>query len=71
MEHEGMTFDRIAIDPAICLGKPRVCGTRITVEFVLKLLRNGCAVDEIVHDYPELTAADISECVAYRAELRA
>ncbi len=65
-EHEDMTFDRIVTDPAICLGKPRVRGTRITVEFVLKLLRNGCAVDEIVSDYPELTAADISQCVAFR-----
>lgn len=66
-----MTFDRIAIDPAICLGKPRVRGTRITVEFVLKLLRSGCAVDEIVDDYPELTEADISQCVAFTAKLPA
>lgn len=65
-EHADMAFDRIATNPAICLGKPRVRGTRITVEFVLKLLRNGCAVDEIVSDYPELTAADIGQCVAFR-----
>ena len=65
-EHEEMTFERIAIDPEICLGKPRVRGTRITVEFVLKLLRSGCTVDEVIRDYPELSTADIRECVAYR-----
>ena len=61
------TFDRIAIDPEICLGEPRVRGTRITVEFVLKLMRSGCSVDEVACDYPELTVADIRQCVAYGA----
>lgn len=64
-ENSGQPCDRIAIDPAICLGKPRVRGTRITVEFVLKLLRSGCTADEVVRDYPELSPADIRRCVSY------
>ena len=36
-----MPFDRIAVDPAICQGRARVSGTRITVAFVLKLMGNG------------------------------
>ena len=61
-------FDRIAIDPEICLGKPRVRGTRITVEFILKLLRSGCTANDVVGDYPELTLVNVRQCVAYREE---
>ena len=64
-----MKFDRITIDPAVCLGKPRVRGTRITVEFVLKLIASGCATDEIASDYPELAPADVRQCAAYGAWL--
>lgn len=64
-----MKFDRITIDPAVCLGKPRVRGTRITVEFVLKLVSSGCTTDEIASDYPELVPADVRQCAAYGAWL--
>jgi uncharacterized protein (DUF433 family) len=64
-----MKFDRITIDPAVCLGKPRVRGTRITVEFVLKLIASGCSADEIASDYPELVLADVHQCAAYGAWL--
>lgn len=64
-----MKFDRITIDPAVCLGKPRVRGTRITVEFVLKLMASGCTADEIANEYPELVPADVQQCAAYGAWL--
>ena len=67
-EYEETPFERIAIDPEICLGKPRVRGTRMTVEFVLKLMRSGCSVDDMIRDYPELTVDDIHQCVAYGAD---
>ena len=64
-----MKFNRITIDPAVCLGKPRVRGTRITVEFVLKLMASGCTAAEIANDYPELVPADVHQCAAYGAWL--
>ena len=64
-----MKLDRITVDPAVCLGKPRVRGTRITVEFVLKLMASGCTADEIANDYPELAPADVHQCAAYGAWL--
>ena len=64
-----MKFDRITIDPAVCLGKPRVRGTRITVEFVLKLIASGCTADEIAGDYPELVPDDVHQCASYGAWL--
>ena len=64
-----MSFDRIRIDPEICRGRATVRGTRITVEFVLKLLGNGYAADDIVKEYPELSVADIAQCATYGAWL--
>ena len=64
-----MPFDRIAIDPAICQGRARVSGARITVEFVLKLIGNGYTPAEIVAAYPILTETDIRQCATYGAWL--
>ena len=60
-----MEFDRISIDPEICRGRATVRGTRITVEFVLKLLGNGYGARDIVREYPGLTFSDIAECASY------
>ena len=62
-----MDFDRIRIAPEICRGRATVRGTRITVEFVLKLIGNGYTADEIVGAYPELTTGDVHRCAAYVA----
>ena len=62
-------LDRITVDPNICMGKATVRGTRITVEFVLKLLGNGYTDDDIVLAYPELDGADVHQCAAYGAWL--
>ncbi len=64
-----MNWDRITIDPEVCFGKARVRGTRITVEFVLKLMSNGYNASDIVHAYPELTPADVFQCASYGAWL--
>jgi uncharacterized protein (DUF433 family) len=37
--------DRIAIDPEIHFGKPCVAGTRIPVQSVLELIREGLYAD--------------------------
>lgn len=64
-----MKFDRITIDPGVCSGKARVRGTRITVEFVLKLMSNGYDAKDIAHAYPELTPDDVFQCASYGAWL--
>ena len=64
-----MPFDRIAVDPAICQGRARVSGTRITVAFVLKLMGNGYTPAAIMDAYPMLADADIRQCAAYGAWL--
>ena len=47
--------ERIAVNPNIHFGKPCVAGTRITVQSVLELVREGLSFEEIIQDYyPEL-----------------
>ena len=36
-------------------GKPRVAGTRISIEFLLECLAAGMTIPEIVEEYPTLT----------------
>ncbi|HYM13475.1 MAG TPA: DUF433 domain-containing protein [Bryobacterales bacterium] len=62
-------LERISVDPAVCFGKPCICGTRIWVSLLLDLLSNGMAIDEILADYPQLTADDIRAAIAYGAEM--
>ena len=64
-----MKFERIAVDPRVCEGKARVKGTRMTVEFVLKLLGNGYAADDVVREYPILELEDVYACATFGAWL--
>jgi len=53
--------ERIAIDPQIHFGKPCVAGTRIPVQSVLELVREGIAFPDIIRDYyPDLHPDDIT-----------
>jgi len=56
--------DRIVATPDTLAGKPRIKGTRIAVEFVLELLAAGWTQEEILHNYPHLTADDLCACLA-------
>ena len=50
----GMTlsgFPRIAVDPAICGGRPVVAGTRVRVTDILEMLAGGASAAEIVADF--------------------
>ena len=62
-------LDRIKIDPAVCNGRPTLRGLRITVDFVLKLLGDGYAAQDIVRDYPELELEDVYQAAKYGAWL--
>ncbi len=65
-----MSFqDRIAIDPAILVGKPVVRGTRLAVEFIVDLLAQGWNEADILRNYPGLTHDDILACLHYASVL--
>ncbi|MGH8593359.1 MAG: DUF433 domain-containing protein [Gammaproteobacteria bacterium] len=52
-------LDRISIDPAVRSGKPCIRGLRITVYDILQYLASGMSQEEILADFPDLTADDI------------
>jgi uncharacterized protein (DUF433 family) len=58
---------RITANKEILGGKPVIKGTRISVEFILKLLASGASEDEIIQDYPHLSKDDIRACLEYAA----
>jgi uncharacterized protein (DUF433 family) len=62
-------LELISIDPAVCHGQPCIKGTRVMVTVVLDALAAGLDVDEIVSQYPTLTAAGVRAAVAYGAWL--
>ena len=62
--------DRIAVNPQIHFGKPCVAGTRITVQNVLELVREGISFAEIMRDYyPDLQPDDIRACLQYAIDV--
>jgi uncharacterized protein (DUF433 family) len=62
-------FERITINPEVCMGQPTIRGMRITVAFVLKLLASGMTHEEILKAYPELEKEDILQAIEYAAWL--
>jgi len=64
--------DRIAVNPRIHFGKPCVAGTRIPVQSVLELVREGIPFGEIIRDYyPALEPEDIRACIQYAIDVLA
>lgn len=58
--------EHIVSTPEVCGGKPRINGTRITVEnIVVWYERMGMSADEIVAGYPQRSLADIHAAFAY------
>jgi uncharacterized protein (DUF433 family) len=58
----------ITIDPERRSGKPCIRNLRITVLDVLDYLAAGMTQEEILEDFPDLTAEDIRACLAYAAD---
>jgi uncharacterized protein (DUF433 family) len=62
-------FDRITVDPEICLGQPTIRGMRLTVSIILKSIASGMSMREILETYPELEEEDIVQSLKYAAWL--
>ena len=63
-----MAHERINVDPKVMMGKPVIKGTRITVEFLLRMLSKGHSVADLLDGYPGLTEEDIKAAQAYAAD---
>jgi len=60
--------DYITIEPNKPGGKPCVRGLRITVYEVLEYLASDMTEEEILHDFPDLTKADLKAAIAFAAD---
>ena len=60
-----VSYRYIVATPGVRGGHPRIQGTRIGVHDVLSLLQNGETVDSIPRCFPEITRAQVYECMAY------
>jgi uncharacterized protein (DUF433 family) len=56
--------------PGVRSGAAIVVGTRIGVHDVVGLIVNGAGVDDVVRSFPELTRAQVYECLAYYEDHR-
>jgi uncharacterized protein (DUF433 family) len=63
-----MVHSRIAVDPAVMLGKPCIKGTRITVELILRKLGAGRSFADILDAYPQLNEEDLRAALAFAAD---
>ncbi len=60
-------LQRITVEPGKRGGQPCIRGMRITVRDVLEYLAGGMSVEEVLDDFPELTADDVRACLTYAA----
>jgi len=62
--------ERISVSPQVHFGKPCVAGTRISVQSVLELVREGLSFSQIIQDYyPDLETDDIRACIQYAIDV--
>ena len=61
--------DRIEINPAICHGRPVVRGTRVMVSQILGALAGGDTIEDVLMDYPSLSAEDLPAVFSFAGSL--
>ena len=54
----------------VCPGRTIVVDTRIGVHDVMGLILNGASVDDVLRSFPDLTRAQVYECLAYYEDHR-
>ncbi len=62
-------LDRIVVDPDVVHGKPRIRGTRVTVQVILELLAAGETFEELLVEYDELSHEDLLATLEYAASV--
>jgi uncharacterized protein (DUF433 family) len=58
----------ITIEPGKRSGKPCIRGMRITVTDILEYLAGGMTEEQILADFPDLTAEDLKASLAFAAD---
>ena len=61
-------LERIVLNQDTMVGKPVIKGTRLTVQFIVGLMAQGAAMDEILGEYKDLIRDDILACLLFAQE---
>ena len=61
--------DHIESNPAVLRGKPCVKNTRIPGALALAYLASGHTADDIIAEFPDLTAESVAACLDYARDL--
>ena len=56
--------------PDVCQGQTIVNGTRIGVHDVVGLIVNGASLEDVCRSFPDLSKAQVYECLAYYEDHR-
>jgi uncharacterized protein (DUF433 family) len=59
--------DRITRDPQVAGGEPIIKGTRVRLRMILASLADGDSPEDILKDFPTLTANDVRAVIAFAA----
>jgi uncharacterized protein (DUF433 family) len=66
---EANLLERVHRDPRVLAGKPVIVGTRISVDFILKLMAQGMSQPEILREYPRLKTEDLQAALLYAEKI--
>ena len=69
VKDEEELLDRIKQDPDVMTGKPVIKGTRLTVQFVIRLLAEGASIEDILEEYDDLSEKDVRACLLFASKL--
>jgi len=59
----------ISIDPEIHHGEPCIKGTRVSASMIVESVARGMSVDEIISEYPQLSAESIQAALTYGSDI--
>jgi uncharacterized protein (DUF433 family) len=69
MEYVFPNFPRIVVSQEICMGKPRIKGTRIPISSILAYLAGGMSISEILKEFNWIEQEDILQALAFSANM--
>ena len=69
MEYVFPSFPRIVISQEICVGKPRIKGTRIPVSSVLDYLAGGMTIADFLKEFHWVEQEDVLQALAFSATI--
>ena len=67
MEYTFSNFPRIVISQDICMGKPRIKGTRIPISSILVYLAGGMTINDFLQEFHWVQQEDVLQALAFSA----